>query len=97
MVLMNLWNWTANLSFLLTKFTAKFSAIDTPDTCYCLVGADHKYGQESHVGIPQVLLSEVFEYSQSKFAPEGLQHLLPYKLWLARSLTDYGYSDIAEK
>jgi len=94
---MNFWDSAANLSFLLTKFAAKFSAIDMPDTCYSLVGADHKYGHESHVGIPQVLMSEIFEYAQSKFAPEGLQHLLPYKLWLAWSLTDYGYSDIAEK
>ena len=84
-------------SFLLTKFAAKFSAFDAPDTNYSLVGADNLYGKESHVGVPQVLLSEIVEYSQSRFAPEGFLHLLPYKLWHAWTLTDYGYSDIAEK
>jgi hypothetical protein len=81
----------------LAKFAAKFSAMDMPDTCFSLVGADHKHGRESHLGLPQVCLSEAFEYTQSKFAPDGLQHLLPYKLWHAWALTDYGYSDIAEK
>jgi len=84
-------------SFLLTKFAAKFSALDAPDTNYSLVGADHLYGKASYVGLPQVLLSEIVEYSQSRFAPEGFLHLLPYKLWHAWTLIDYGYSDIAEK
>lgn len=83
-------------SFLLTKFATSFSAADAPDTHYTLLGAD-QYGKESLVGLPQVLLSEVFEYSQTKFALDGYLHLLPYKLWHAWALVDYGYSELAEK
>ena len=84
-------------SFLLTKFAAKFSAIDAPDTNYSLVGSDHTYGKESYIGLPQILLSEIVEYSQSRFVPEGFLHLVPYKIWHAWTMTDYGYSQIAEK
>jgi Sec23-binding domain of Sec16 len=83
-----------NFSFLLTKFAAKFSAVDGPDTHYTLLGANLNSGV---VALPQVLLSEVFEYSQSRFFPEGFLHLLPYKLWHAWMLADYGYLDLAEK
>ena len=76
---------------------AKFSAEDAPDTQYTLLGADRNAPRESHVGLPQVLLSEVLEYSLTKFSPEGSLHLLPYKLWHAVTLADYGYSDLAEK
>jgi hypothetical protein len=81
-------------SFLLVRFAAKFSAADAPDSHYTIIGADQSCGTFT---LPQVLLSEVFEYSQSKFAPEGFLHLIPYKLWHAWTLVDYGYSDVAEK
>jgi Sec23-binding domain of Sec16 len=87
----------SNSSFLLHKFAAKFTAADAPDAHYTLLGADQSYGKHSYVGIPQVLLSEIFEYSQSKLAPEGFLHLLPYKLWHAWVLTDYGYLELAER
>ena len=82
-------------SFLLSK-SAPFSAIDMPDTQYTLLGGDVN-GKANLIGLPQVLLSEIFEYAQSKFVPEGFMHLLPYKLWHAWALTDYGYTDLSEK
>ena len=84
----------SDFSFLLVRFAAKFSAADSPESHYTVIGADQNRGT---VGLFNVLLSEIFEYSQSKFAPEGFLHLIPYKLWHAWTLVDYGYSDLAEK
>lgn len=85
-----------NSSFLLSK-SASFAAIDMPETQYTLLGGDYTRGKTGLVGLPQILLSEIFEYTQSKFIPEGFMHLLPYKLWHAWALTDYGYTDLSEK
>ena len=68
-----------------------------PDTHYTLLGADQEHGNVSYVGLPQILLSEILEYSLSKVAPEGHLHLLPYKVWHAWCLADYGYTELAEK
>jgi Sec23-binding domain of Sec16 len=68
-----------------------------PETHYTLLGADQEHGKGNHVGLPQVLLSEILEHTLSKFIPEGYLHLLPYKLWHAWYLADYGYTDQAEK
>lgn len=86
-----------HVCFLLTKFAAKFTAPDIPETHYSLIGSDINHGKESYVGLVPILLSEIFEYSQSKFAPEGFPHLLPYKLWHAWALADYGHTDLAER
>jgi hypothetical protein len=68
-----------------------------PDTHYSLLGADQEHGQTSFVGLPQIMLSEIIEHSLVKFVPEGYLHLLPYKLWHAWCLADYGYTEQAEK
>lgn len=79
--------------------TARFSAADLPDTNFTLLGADQQTSRANYVGIPQILLSEILEYTQcqSKQTPSGSLHLLPYKLWYAWTLADYGYPEIAEK
>jgi COPII coat assembly protein SEC16 len=86
----------SNHSFLLSK-SALFAAIDMPETQYTLLGGDHAHGKSGLVGLPQIMLSEIFEYSQTKFIPEGFMHLLPYKIWHAWTLSDYGYTDLSEK
>lgn len=85
-----------NISFLLAKY-AKCSAADIPDTQYTLLGADQYSSKGNYIALPQILLSEIFEYTQTKHAPEGLSHLLPYKLWHAWALADYGYTELASK
>ena len=86
----------ANISFLLAKY-AKCSAADIPDTQYTLLGADQFSSKGSYITFPQILLSEIFEYTQTKHAPDGLSHLLPYKLWHAWALADYGYTELSSK
>jgi hypothetical protein len=79
--------------------SARFSATDLPETHYTLLGADQHSSRANYVGLSQILLSEILEYTQcqSKQTPSGFLHLLPYKLWYAWSLADFGYPEIAEK
>jgi len=85
-----------NISFLLAKY-AKCSAADVPETQYTLLGADQYASKGNYVAMPPILLSEIFEYTQAKHAPDGLSHLLPYKLWHAWALADYGYTELSLK